>query len=173
MSKFCFLLLTFCAQLWPILCIMFLSFRKDQPCGAWAFCMFFCWHVTQPPNDYSSMAQPFQEPRHLPTHVLVHLPVFSILICGICQDAVSPTWPEAEVVHAVRTFLYWFNCHFSRETWFQQVCKIETNLAQPHCSCRIVSPLLEHQDNFWIVHVYCFASMHNVRQCLRLWLFAN
>ena len=127
MSKFCFLLLTFCAQLWPILCIMFLSFRKDQPCGAWAFCMFFCWHVTQPPNDYSSMAQPFQEPRHLPTHVLVDLPVFSILICGICQDAVSPTWPEAEVVHAVRTFLYWFNCHFSRETWVQQVCKIETN----------------------------------------------
>ena len=47
MSKFCFLWLTFCAQRWLILCIMFLSFRKDQPCGAWAFGMFFCWHVTQ------------------------------------------------------------------------------------------------------------------------------
>ena len=76
MSKFCFLLLTFCAQLWPILCFMFLSFRKDQPCGAWAFCMFFCWHVTQPANDYSSMVQPFKNPGISPHMYLYTYPFF-------------------------------------------------------------------------------------------------
>ena len=62
--------------------------------------------------------------------------------------------------HAVRTFLYWFHCHFSRETWIQQVCKIETNSAQPRSSRRNVNPLLERQDRFW---------MRNVRQCLGPW----
>jgi hypothetical protein len=33
--------------------------------------------------------------------------------------------------------------------------------------------ILEHQDRVWIVHVYCFASMHNVRQCLGPWTFVN
>ena len=62
--------------------------------------------------------------------------------------------------HAVRTFLYWFHCHFGRETWVQQVCKTETNLAQPRSSRGNVNPLLGCQDRFW---------MHNVRQCLGSW----
>ena len=110
-----------------------------------------------PKSHVIPWTQPLKKNRHLSTHV--HLPVFSILTCGLCQDAVSPTWPEAEVV-TQSGHLYWFHCHVSRETWIQKVCKIETNSAQPRSSRRNVNPLLERQDRFW---------MRNVRQCLGPW----
>ena len=43
-------------------------------------------------------------------------PFFSNIKCGLCQDAVSPTRPEAAVVQAIRTFLRWFYRHYSSET---------------------------------------------------------
>ena len=119
-----------------------------------------------PKSHVIPWTQPLKKPGISP-HMYTY-PFFSILTCGLCQDAVSPTWPEAEVVHAVRTFLYWFHCHFSRETWIQQVCKIETNSAQPRSSRRIVNPLLERQDRFsytCIVLQACTTMPGSVNMC--------
>ena len=85
--------------------------------------------------DYS---KPFKEFRHLPTHV--HLPVFSILMCGYVKMPFHP--PDQ------KRRWYTRSGHFISSTAISAL-KREFN----------------RQDRFWIVHVYCFASMRNVRYC--------
>ena len=131
------LLLTFCARHWPIFCIMFLWFRKDQPCGAGAFYMFFCWHVTRLPHWLLVNGEAVQR---IQAHV-VHLPVFSILMCGYVKMPFHP--PD------------------QKRRWYTQ----SGHFYISSTAISALKPEVNRQDRFWIVHVYCFASMRNVRHC--------
>ena len=118
---------------------MFLPFRKDQPCGAGAFYMFFCWRVTRLPHWLLVNGEAVQRIQASP-HTCT-LTRFSILMCGYVKMPFHP--PD------------------QKRRWY-------TRPGHFYISSTAISALkreFNRQDRFWIVHVYCFASMRNVRYC--------
>ena len=151
--------------------------KEDQPCGAWAFCMFFCWHVTQLPHWLLvnvATVERIQASLHICTLTRFFNPhMWSLSRCRFTHLTRSGGGTRSPDIFYIGSTAI---SAVKRE--FNRLAKLKTNSAQPRSSCRTVNPLYTGAPRQSLnrtrgVLLLQACTPYNVRQCLGPWKFVN